>query len=180
MAACTGLYAYEELQKIEIQNGSRTARRILENIRKHFVVSLEAVREGRYYTLLTSSFAHANGWHLFLNMWAVLGFGTTFIQLFGLPHFAAIWVGSAVLGAAAQLGYWQKYERTSIREEAVGASGAIFGVVSALAVVCPWIRISLLFVPLSVRAGMILSAGLSVAAINKNWFPEVGLSFPFR
>ena len=123
---------------------------------------------------LTSSFAHASGTHLLFNMVALLGFGQTFVQRFGLRHFATIWVGSAVVGSLLQLGYWQKFERSGIKFGAVGASGAILGITSALSFVNPTMPVYLLFIPMTIRMCMVLSVALSLGAINQGWLPNLG------
>jgi membrane associated rhomboid family serine protease len=174
IAGCLGLYGYEQTQETEMKNGSREAYAAVRNFKKHFVLSLENIREGRYYVMITSSFAHANGPHLLFNMMGLWGFGTTMVQIFGVKHFALIWMGSALVGSVLQLGYWQKTERRGIKHEAVGASGALFGIMSALSVIFPRLPVALIIIPMSLRTCMALSVALSLGAINQGWLPSLG------
>jgi len=175
IAGCIGLYGYEQVQLMEAQKGSKAGYASLQWINKHFVLSLDAIREGRYYVVLTSSFAHTSGGHLICNMMALAGFGMTFVRWFGVPHFAMLWVGSAVFGSILQLGYWQKIEQPGAKYAAVGASGALFGITSALSFVYPKMPISVLFfINMTLRTSMVITAALSVAAINQGWLPWLG------
>jgi membrane associated rhomboid family serine protease len=107
-------------------------------------------------------------------MLALWGFGRTIILWFGFPHFAVIWAGSALAGSILQLGYWEKLEDPGRIHQAVGASGALFGLMSALAVVAPKMPMLLFFVPMTMRTAMIVSAALSLGAINQGWLPWLG------
>lgn len=93
---------------------------------------------------------------------------------YGLPQFAIIWVGSAVVGGILQLGYWQKIERPGFENRAIGASGAIFGIVSALSFVHPEMPVSLMFIPMNLRWLMVISVALSFGSINQGWLPWLG------
>lgn len=175
MAGCVGLFGYNELQIKEIrQDGSMKAYQWLQTFNDHFVLSAKNIREGRYYVLLTHTLAHTSLMHLGFNMFALWGFGRTIISWYGLPTFATIWIGSAVLGGLLQLGYWQKTELSSIEHSAVGASGAIFGLVSALSLIYPEMPVMLFFVPMSIRWCMVLSMTISLASIKEGWLPWLG------
>lgn len=174
VAGCVALYGYEQFQEMEIKNGSRKAYGALQNVKKHFVLSLDNIREGRYYVILTSAFAHVNGTHLLVNMMALWGFGKTTVQLFGLRHFAMIWWGSAALGSILQLEYWKKFERPGLKYESVGASGGVFGIMSALSFVYPQMRVWLVVIPMTLRMCMTISVALSVGAIKEGWLPQIG------
>ena len=94
---------------------------------------------------------------------------------YGLPHFAVLWVGSALLGGVAQLGFFEALGPPRDVQEACGASGAIFGMLAALACAAPRMPIALMFfLPMSLRTGMLLSAVGSVGAVTYGWVPWMG------
>ena len=174
MAGCVGLYGYEQLLTTEVKQGSRNAYAILKSLKNNFVLSRDNIREGRYWVMLTSSFAHANFEHLLFNMLSLWGFGQAFIRTFGVGQFAVIWIGSSVVGSALQLGYWEKIKMPGVGYEAVGASGSIFGILSALSFVYPRMSVLLVFIPMPLRICMLGSAAFSLGAVSQGWLPWMG------
>ena len=87
-------------------------------IRRNFISSAENIKEGRWWVLITSSFAHVDLPHLALNMLALWGFGRAFVGIFGVPNFVGLWVFSAASSSAAQI-YWQVAQER-LRRETVG------------------------------------------------------------
>ena len=74
---------------------------------QNFICSEQNLKEGRWWVLLSSSFAHANPIHLIVNMLCLSSIiGTGFVTHFGASQFLAIWVLSAVSCSAASI-YWQ-------------------------------------------------------------------------
>lgn len=93
------------------------------------------VREGAAaagITLLTSTFLHAGWFHLGANMVYLGVFGPPVERRIGGPRFAAIYVVSGLVGSLAYL-MAQPLSQTP----AVGASGAIAGVIAANLVLFP-------------------------------------------
>jgi len=175
VGVCVGLFGYTALQGTEYRaNGSKKAAQWLQTINNHFTLSIRNVREGRYYVLLTSTLAHTNLTHLAFNMIALWGFGRTIVSWYGLPTFAIIWVGSAAVGGIVQMGYWMKYGHPGMEMKAVGCSGAVFGMLSALSFVAPEMRVLLLVIPMSLRMSMAISVVFSLAAIREGWLPWLG------
>lgn len=81
--------------------------------------------DGEWWRLLSSAFLHAGIMHLAFNMWALLTFGVLVERLFGSSFFLLIYIVSAFLGGISSI-IWAD------AVVSVGASGAIFGVCSAL------------------------------------------------
>ena len=77
---------------------------------RNLVNSLKNVKEGRWWVMLTSSFAHANPLHLGINMLCLWRAGPLFIDAFGLPCFLGVWAVSAVSCSAAGI-YWQNTQK---------------------------------------------------------------------
>lgn len=80
---------------------------------------------GEYWRLLTAMFLHIGVFHLLFNGYALLVIGTEVERIFGPGRFAIIYFLSGLLGSLASYAF-------SFTLSA-GASGAIFGVIGALA-----------------------------------------------
>ena len=81
--------------------------------------------DGEWWRLLSSAFLHAGIFHLMFNMWALFTFGVLVERLYGNFFFCLIYIFSALTGGLASI-IWAD------AIVSVGASGAIFGVCSAL------------------------------------------------
>ncbi|KAE8447430.1 hypothetical protein EG329_010844 [Mollisiaceae sp. DMI_Dod_QoI] len=173
IATCTGIFLYSESLKTEARErySSRAAKK-LEDFQRDFVMSWESIRNGRYHTILLSTLNHNNLSHFAFNMFALWGFGRTIIALFGVPAFTALFVGSAVTGGMAQYYYWDKTR--DYRGRAAGASGAIFGVMTAMTFAMPRHAVYLLFVPMPMWAGLGISVVASVAGMKGVWGSQFG------
>ncbi len=82
------------------------------------------------WTLVTSMFLHANFTHLFFNMFALIIFGPLLEGKIGGRHFITLYF---IAGLAGGIGYIV----TGGTVPALGASGAIFGILGALAFLEP-------------------------------------------
>ena len=85
------------------------------------------VAEGQYWRLLTAIFLHAGFAHLAFNSLGLLAFGIAFERIGGPLRMAAVYAGAGLAGSV--LSY-----AASPAVRSAGASGAIFGVLGALAV----------------------------------------------
>lgn len=85
------------------------------------------VAEGQYWRLLTAIFLHIGFVHIAFNSLGLFVFGTAFERTSGPLRMAAVYIGSGLAGSA--LSYL-----ASPAVRSAGASGAIFGVLGALAV----------------------------------------------
>lgn len=79
-------------------------------IRENFFCSLENVRAGRWWVVLSSSITHLNILHLGVNMLTLRSFGPALIELWGVPAFVGIWLISALCCSAASL-WWEKRQQ---------------------------------------------------------------------
>jgi len=94
-----------------------------------------------YYRILTAGFVHAGGTHLAFNMITFYFFGPLLEQILGLGAFLILYFGSEL--AAHALTY--ALNRDDPHYSAVGASGAISGVVFAFCVFFPLRNLYLFF-----------------------------------
>ena len=81
------------------------------------------LQRGEYWRLLAAMFLHGGWLHWFLNSWALYQLGTLYETLFGSGRFALIYFVSGICASIAS----SMYEHGP----AVGASGAIFGILGA-------------------------------------------------
>ncbi len=101
-----------------------------------------------YYRLFTSSFIHGGVLHLVFNMMALYSFGPTVAAFFGLWNFIGIYFVCMLLADLFALYIHRNHGDYS----AVGASGAISGIIFALTVLTPDMNIGLLFFPVAMPA----------------------------
>ena len=91
--------------------------------------------------LLTYQFLHADAWHLLFNMFALWMFGTEVEEYLGRGEFLAYYL---LTGVGAGLCQWGADALLNDRSLAIGASGAVFGVLAAYGVLFARRRITLL------------------------------------
>lgn len=87
----------------------------------------DLIRAGEWWRPLTSMFLHAGLAHVGFNMWALYLFGPALERRYGSIPFAALYLASGLGGSAL-------YHVIGRGNPAVGASGAIFGLMGALIV----------------------------------------------
>jgi len=89
------------------------------------------VSDGAYWQLVTSMFTHVQVWHIGFNMFALYTLGPQLELAIGRARFLALYFLSGLAGSA--LVYWGD-------RGALGASGAIFGLMGALLVIAFKVR----------------------------------------
>ena len=89
------------------------------------------VSDGAYWQLVTSMFTHVQLWHIGFNMFALYVLGPQLEVVVGRARFLALYFLSGLAGSA--LVYWGD-------RGALGASGAIFGLMGALLIVAIKVR----------------------------------------
>lgn len=87
----------------------------------------DLVRDGEWWRAVTSMFLHASFAHVGFNMWALYLFGPALERRYGPVPFSALYLASGLGGSAL-------YHLLGRANPAVGASGAIFGLMGALIV----------------------------------------------
>lgn len=88
------------------------------------------VLDGQWWRLFTVMFLHASIAHILFNMVSLVVVGTITERLYGSRRFLAIYLGAGLLGGVASLLHGMA--TNDLNTPAVGASGAIFGIVGAL------------------------------------------------
>jgi len=100
--------------------------------------------------LVTYSFLHGSGWHLFFNMFALWMFGSDVERVFGPRRYTVFWFASVVSAGLAQLAVAALTD--SPPSPTVGASGGVFGLLLAFGVLFPDRMIMLLIPPIPMKA----------------------------
>lgn len=98
------------------------------------VVPVRGVDEGAWWQLLTSTFTHVGVLHIGFNMLALYFLGPMLENVLGRARFLALYLASGIAGSAAVMLLSDPNGQT------LGASGSIFGLMGALAVVAVKVR----------------------------------------
>lgn len=131
-----------------------------------FALSLDGMKSGYLWQLLTYQFMHASFWHIFFNSWAIFVFGREVETCLGKARMLSLYFTSGVAGGLLQvLGTWllpQHFGEGAV----VGASAGAFGLVTAYAMLFPDRKLILLLflvLPVKMRAKTLLWVSIAVA-----------------
>lgn len=126
----------------------------------------QIVHEKKYYQIITSAFLHANFMHLFFNMFALYSFGSvlerSFVASFGsfdgslyffLIYFISLFFGSLLTVV---------FHYNNPQYVAVGASGAVSGIVFSYIIFYPTSMLLVFFIPMPAYLFAFLWIGFSV------------------
>jgi membrane associated rhomboid family serine protease len=116
---------------------------------------------GEKIRMLTSGFLHVDWTHLGFNMYALYLFGGIVTNGLGTPFFIIIYLGSLITGSLYTLSFHKK-EPYYI---AVGASGAVSGVLFSAIILAPNKQYSFMFFPFIDIPGYILGVGYLIYSI---------------
>lgn len=129
---------------------------------KHFLVSWTTLTEGRIWTLFTSAFSHNMLWHIFINMFVFLNFGIVVEKYLGPMRFLIFYLLAGITGSLVHsLVCAYIFHQPNLL--ALGASGAISGVVLLFALLYPQEKIFLFgLVPLPAIWAAVMFTGIDV------------------
>ena len=109
-----------------------------------------AVASGEWYRIVTGGFLHAGIAHLLFNMITLFFFGPALELTLGSPRFTILYFG-ALLAAHAFTYFRHKDDHAYA---AVGASGAISGVLFAFCLFAPLEPIYVMFIPIGIPSAL--------------------------
>ncbi len=126
----------------------------------------EIIHENKYYQIVTSAFLHANFMHLFFNMFALFTFGIflegffveNFGSFLGSLYFFLIYFISLLCGSFLTVAFHYK----DPNYVAVGASGAVSGIVFSYIIFFPSSMLYVFFIPMPAYLFAFLWIGFSV------------------
>ncbi|CAG8956823.1 hypothetical protein HYFRA_00011212 [Hymenoscyphus fraxineus] len=149
---------------------------------KNFICSRENVDEGRWWVLITATFAHGSWLHLGFNMLGLYSLGPHVIRTAGYLGFGIIWTVAGISGGALRV-YWPeirkqlphdvayeignflKLDRDSqIMVRSLGASGSLCGLFGFLAAIHPAFFLQ----------GALIQVGFDVYCLTTDAFSNLG------
>ena len=113
--------------------------------------AIGAIKAGQRDRMVTSGFLHVDISHLFMNMFTLYFFAPVVINWFGWEKFLIIYFVSLIAGSLLAL-FFHKDEPFY---SAVGASGAVTGVLYAAILLQPDMQLGIMFIPMKKRLGNI-------------------------
>ncbi len=118
------------------------------------------------YQLVTYMFLHGGFSHILFNMWGLYVFGMLIAPILGRKRFLTLYFISGIGGGLLHmLANW------NTPAPVVGASGALFGVMMAVAMIRPNVEMYIMFIPVPVKMKtlVVIYALLEIAS---NWRPD--------
>lgn len=106
------------------------------------------IRRGEHIRMFSSGFLHVDQMHLFFNMFTLYVFADEVIAYLGKTPFLLIYIASLLVGNMLSL-YFHKDE---YQYSAVGASGAVTGIVYAAILLRPDMSLYLMLIPIPIPA----------------------------
>lgn len=119
------------------------------------------ILKGEQLRMLTSGFLHVDQAHLFFNMFALYIFADEVISQVGILKFVIIYFGSLLAGSTLALSFHKREPYYS----AVGASGAVMGIVYAAIMLNPSMHLSFIFFPIFSFPGWVFGVGYFIYSI---------------
>lgn len=115
---------------------------------ERYKFQIGAVQRGERIRMITSGFLHVDVTHLLFNMITLFFFAGVVISYFGTGKFLIIYVVSLLAGSLLSL-FFHKEE---YHYSAVGASGAVTGILYAAILLRPDMELFLFFIPIPIPA----------------------------
>jgi membrane associated rhomboid family serine protease len=132
---------------------------------ENFLISWRALDEGRYWTLLTSEFSHVALLHFFLNMYVLATFGSIVELVIGSWRFIVFYLIAAIVASLSHAAV-SAFLLSKPDLPALGASGAISGVVLVFCLLFPRARLLLFgFIPMPAIFGALLFVGIDLLGL---------------
>ena len=115
----------------------------------------------RFWQWFTYMFLHGGWWHLIINMYVLWMFGSDIERMWGskafLQYYLISGVGAGVLYSLVQFGS---------ETPTIGASGAVYAILVAFAVLFPRRRIMMIFPPIVMQARTMIMIFLGIELLN--------------
>jgi membrane associated rhomboid family serine protease len=138
---------------------------------ERFKFNVGSIRRGEQVRMFSSGFLHADTSHLLFNMVTLYFFADSVITGLGNLNFIVIYIASLVFGNLLSL-YFHKDEYWY---SAIGASGAVTGILYAAILLDPEMRLFMFFVPIPIP-GYVFGIGYLLYSIYgmKNKIGNIG------
>jgi membrane associated rhomboid family serine protease len=111
---------------------------------ERYKFNVGAILRGKQWErMISSAFLHGNGMHLAFNMFSLLMFGSMMEHLLGVGPYLLLYFGAMLTGDFLSLLTHRNHPHYS----AIGASGAVSGVIFAAIIFQPQMKIGMFFIP---------------------------------
>ena len=109
------------------------------------------ILQGKYlWTFITSMFMHAGFFHLFANMFSMFFVGSLLEKIIGARRYVYFYLisglSAGLLFVLSSLVFTADYNTF-----AVGASGALFGIIGVLMILTPNLNVFIMFIPIPIK-----------------------------
>jgi membrane associated rhomboid family serine protease len=115
---------------------------------RKFEFHIGSIRTGDHIRMISSGFLHADMGHLFFNMFTLYMFAPVVINYFGSASFFLIYMASLVFGSLLTL----LMHKNDYNYRAIGASGAVMGVLYSAILIDPNMNLYMFFIPIPIPA----------------------------
>lgn len=115
---------------------------------ERYKFNVGSIRRGEQFRIFSSGFLHVDTTHLLFNMLTLYFFADRVIHFVGEFNFLIVYVGSLILGSLLSL-YFHKNE---YHYSAVGASGAVTGILYSAILLDPSMSLYMFFIPIPIPA----------------------------
>ncbi len=110
--------------------------------------NISAIQRGDKIRMFSSGFLHADWSHLIFNMYTLYIFSPIVISLLGNLNYLIIYVASLGLGSA----FSYLFHKNEPHYSAIGASGAVSGILYASILLYPQMELFIMFIPIPIPA----------------------------
>ena len=139
--------------------------KLLQFMTDNFMLSVDSIKAGRYYTVLTCAFSHMGLGHFAFNMFGLYTFGGLMAMAgVGGFHVLAAGLGSALVGSIAGCYHQQSRQKPQARNvwgsfggeragtlvRSLGASGLVMGLAGTATCLLPFAPMSFMFIPIPI------------------------------
>jgi membrane associated rhomboid family serine protease len=136
---------------------------------RKFEFHIGSIRAGDHIRMVTSGFLHGDMGHLFFNMFTLYMFAPVVVNYFGSASFFLIYMASLVCGSLLTL----LMHKNEYSYRAIGASGAVIGILYSAILIDPGMNLYLFFIPIPIPAylfgiGYLLYSIYGMKAKNDN------------
>ena len=119
---------------------------------EYIAIKPSNILQGKYlWTFLTSMFMHAGIWHILANMLSLMFIGPLVERIIGKKRYLYFYILSGLFAAVFFVFSSNFIFASDINTYAVGASGALFGLIGLLMILTPNLPVYIMLIPIPVK-----------------------------
>ncbi|KAA1243969.1 rhomboid family intramembrane serine protease [Aquimarina sp. RZ0] len=115
---------------------------------ERYKFNIGGIRRGEQLRMLASGFLHVDMMHLFFNMFTLYFFAPVVLSFIGDVKFLGVYFGSLLVGSLFSL----FFHKNEYHYSAVGASGAVSGIIFSAILFQPGMSLYLMLIPIPIPA----------------------------